>query len=199
MMLPPIGSEIAAAGIGLGIVGAVFFGFSLLHAPLILASHLLADPHAKTSAGRPGVQATPIDLAVAAGLQARVAVVCLLLAFVLQLLAILFPSGGGHWGVPIAVAIAFCESARRIGIRWIERNWSNFEEAVWASPRITVVVDRQAATGPGRRRARWREPLPIRILRRLFGPQWTSSDTPAPTPDEEDPLLEKRDAENNDT
>src|SRR2546426_1535163 len=116
MMLPPIGSEVAAAGTALGIVGAVFFGFSLLHAPLILASHLLADPQAKTSAGRPGVQTTPVDLAVAAGLQARVGVVCLLLGFLLQFLALFFPSGAGHWGASIVVAVVCFEAARRIGI-----------------------------------------------------------------------------------
>jgi hypothetical protein len=167
-----IGKEVAAAGLGLDIAGVVFLGLSVLHSPMLIASNLFGNPHPQTSHGKERILTQPVDAAVAAQLQGRVGVTFLLGGFGLQLLALVLPSSGFHYGAPLLVAGLTFEGARWLGVRWIVENWGRFEESVWRSPRLTAVVERKAALGrtTPRQYPDWQEARVLRWLRQRFGP-----------------------------
>jgi len=179
MSLHSVAKEVMAAGIGLDIAGAVFLGLAVLHSPLVVASHILSDPNLKTTTGRPGLSTQPVEHAVAAMLQGRVGVVCLLLGFTLQLVGLLLPTGGNHYGAPVVIAILSFELARRVGVRWITRNWTALEHAVWSSPRITTIVDREEMLRAHRGKPKWQDHRVVEWLRRGFGPPKSHQDNTA--------------------
>jgi hypothetical protein len=137
---------------------------------MLTASRLKAHPDPTTTGGRPGVYTQPIDEAVAQMLEGRVGVVCLILGFAIQLAATLLPPGAHHWTTPLVVALVTIALARWVGVRWIEKQWPVLEEAVYKSPRITVILDREEALGRPRTQREWREIPTVTLFRKVFGP-----------------------------
>lgn len=158
MGFPSIGKEVGAIGLGLDCGGAIYLGLALLQSPMHAASVFFSDDLHPGLQGK--ISTLPVDEIAMSMLQARVGVFLLLLGFLLQLVASVLPAGSGHWGLAIGAALAAVLMARHISNRWIDRHHSRLRDAIWISPRITNLVDREAmrrrpSTGPMWEELQW--------------------------------------------
>jgi hypothetical protein len=168
MDFPSVGKEIGAVGLGLDCGGAIYLGLSLLRSPLYAASLLFSDDLHPGLRGK--VSTLPVDDTAVSMLQARAGVFLLLLGFLLQLVASIIPARSVHWGFAIIVAGAALWIARFIGSRWIDRHRAPLRDAIWASPRVTSLVDREEMRHQSPAGAKWEEPWWVMWLRVTFQP-----------------------------
>lgn len=168
MGFPGIGRELAAAGLGFDCCGAIYLGLSMLRSPMYAASVLFSGELHPGLKGKVSTQ--PVDEIAMSMLQARAGVSLLLLGFFLQLVASVLPVRSVHWCPAIVVASAAVLVARYVCNRWIDRHLPLLREAIWASPRVTSLVDREAMRQRPSTGATWQEPWWVASLRVWFQP-----------------------------
>ncbi|HMU62636.1 MAG TPA: hypothetical protein PKA66_12700 [Gemmatimonadales bacterium] len=163
-----LGKEVGAVGLGLDCSGAIYLGLSMLRSPMYAASVLFSDELHPGLKGK--ISTLSVDETAMSMLQARAGVALLLLGFLLQLVGSVLPAQQNHWGPAIVAAGAAVLIARFVCNRWIDRNLTLLREAIWASPRVTILVDREAMRRRPSTGATWQESRWVIWLRVRFQP-----------------------------
>ena len=129
-----IGRELAAAGLGFDIAGALFLGWGMVRSPTFVASELLTDSLAIGEV-RPGINGLTINTLklqeFAEGmLFGRAGLAALFLGFVLQLVGLIVPSAPHDWLLPALFGILCLLLSLRTGSRWVRRNFAPLAEEI---------------------------------------------------------------------
>lgn len=164
-----IGKELAAFGIGLDLSGAAFLALGLLKSPMMAASYFFADERFRSRVGEKWISTLPVQEIAEGMLQARAGLTSLVLGFSVQLVALMFPSQGNHWGLPLLIGVLACASSRRVGTCWMMKHRGSMEESIWKAARITSTVNLSDMRMKPRSYPEWQEPRPIQWLRHYFG------------------------------